>query len=244
LTRIRQRSNELDINFLENDAADIDGVRFLGCMLWTDFMMHGSSRRQTAVHEAHRRMTDYRQIKHDRRAGEDLEWKIFDTSFLHTESTVKRHLASVEWLKNELKRCNFHGTVVVTHHAPYPQSVPPHYQNNALAPAYASNLDDLMGRCALWIHGHIWDSTMTWHIMRVGQTLRRLAMKAYFTAGPWQSSRVRFWDVALHRDAAQFALESVNLRGRFAADRSIRQYVQNALTLLVGPAPECAGLDS
>jgi Icc-related predicted phosphoesterase len=100
-------------------------------------------------------MTDYRKIKHDRRAGEDHEWQLFDTPFLHPEATVKRHLASVEWLEKELKACSFHKTVVVTHHAPHPQSIPSHQQNNALAPAYASNLDDLMGQCTLWIHGHI-----------------------------------------------------------------------------------------
>lgn len=155
LNRIRQRSKELDIHFLENDATEIGGVRFLGCTLWTDFMVNGSSRRQTAVHEARQRMTDYRKIKHDRRAGEDHEWKLFETPFLHPESTVMRHLASVEWLERQLKECSFHKTVVVTHHAPHPQSIPPHQQNNTLAPAYASNLGDLMGSCALWIHGHI-----------------------------------------------------------------------------------------
>jgi len=155
LTRIRQRSNELDIHFLENDATEIDGVRFLGCTLWTDFMLNGASRRQTAVHEARQRMTDYRKIKHDRRVGEDHEWKLFETPFLHPESTVKRHLTSVEWLENELKKGCFHKTVVVTHHAPHPQSIPPHHQSHALAPAYASNLEDLMGYSALWIHGHI-----------------------------------------------------------------------------------------
>lgn len=49
LTRIRQRSKELDVHFLENDATEIGGIRFLGCTLWTDFMLNGASRRQTAV---------------------------------------------------------------------------------------------------------------------------------------------------------------------------------------------------
>ncbi len=155
LIRIRQRSKELGIHFLENDVKEIEGVCFLGCTLWSDFMINGSSRRQIAIQEARQRMTDYRKIKHDRRAGEDHEWNLFKTPFLHPESTVKRHLASVEWLEKELKSCSFHKTVVVTHHAPHPQSVPPHRQHNALAPAYVSNLDDLMGHCALWIHGHI-----------------------------------------------------------------------------------------
>jgi predicted phosphodiesterase len=154
LSRLRQRSKDLGIRFLENDATEIGDVRFLGCTLWTDFMVNGSSRRQMAV-EARQRMTDFRKIKHDRRAGEDHEWKLFETPMLHPEATVKRHLASVEWLERQLNACSAHKIVVVTHHAPHPQSIPPHQQNNALAPAYASNLDDLMGQCTLWIHGHI-----------------------------------------------------------------------------------------
>lgn len=159
LERIRGRSRELGIHFLENDSVEIDGVRFLGCSLWTDFMMRGSSRRQASVNEALTRMTDYKLIKHDRRAGDDREWKIFETEMLHPESTVKRHLASAEWLAKELETCNFHRTVVVTHHAPHPESLMPCDRDKAIAPAYASDLTDLMGRCALWVHGHVHDNS-------------------------------------------------------------------------------------
>ena len=155
LTRIRQKSRELGIHFLENDSVELDGVRFLGCTLWTDFNIRGPSLRQKSVNEALERMTDYRVIKHDRRSGEDHEWKQFGTSSLHPESTVKRHLASVEWLAKELESADFFKTVVVTHHAPHPDSIPFYQRDNLLAPAYASDLTELMGRSALWVHGHI-----------------------------------------------------------------------------------------
>jgi Icc-related predicted phosphoesterase len=51
-------------------------------------------------------------------------------------------------------------TVVVTHHAPSSQSVHPRYANDLLTPAFASNLESLMGGdgVALWIHGHMHES--------------------------------------------------------------------------------------
>lgn len=49
-------------------------------------------------------------------------------------------------------------TVVVTHHAPHPDSVHPRFAGNLLNPAFASDLSALMGPADLWIHGHVHDS--------------------------------------------------------------------------------------
>jgi Icc-related predicted phosphoesterase len=50
--------------------------------------------------------------------------------------------------------------VVVTHHAPSSQSVPPRYARDLLTPAFASNLENLMEGdwAALWVHGHMHES--------------------------------------------------------------------------------------
>ena len=47
-------------------------------------------------------------------------------------------------------------TIVVTHHAPSPRSIPPHHAGNPLNAAFVSNLDGLIerARVPLWIHGH------------------------------------------------------------------------------------------
>lgn len=46
--------------------------------------------------------------------------------------------------------------MVVTHHAPSFQSIAPMYRQDSLTPAFASNLDYLMGEpICLWIHGHV-----------------------------------------------------------------------------------------
>ena len=48
--------------------------------------------------------------------------------------------------------------MVVTNHAPHPNSVPAQYVGDSLSPAFASNLEKLMGKASLWVHGHVHDS--------------------------------------------------------------------------------------
>ena len=48
--------------------------------------------------------------------------------------------------------------VVITHHAPSLESVPPKYQNSVLTPSYASDLEDFIAarpNIKLWCHGHV-----------------------------------------------------------------------------------------
>lgn len=48
-------------------------------------------------------------------------------------------------------------TIVVTHHAPHPMSVQPKYEHDDLTPAFAYNLESLMGKSRFWVHGHMHD---------------------------------------------------------------------------------------
>jgi calcineurin-like phosphoesterase family protein len=48
-----------------------------------------------------------------------------------------------------------HPRVVITHHAPSRQSVQPRYRDDLLTAAFASDLDDLVTKAALWVHGHL-----------------------------------------------------------------------------------------
>jgi hypothetical protein len=68
---------------------------------------------------------------------------------------VDEHTASRAWLAKQLKRRSRCPQVVVTHHAPSRRSVQPEYRDDLLTAAFASNLDDLVGEAALWVHGHI-----------------------------------------------------------------------------------------
>jgi len=158
LRKIRDKAESLDIHFLENAAVEIDGVRFLGCTLWTDFDVFGEQNRQQGMADARRRMNDYKRIKLDRKPGENADWREFRTISLIPALVQRRHRQSVEWLEEQFKTGDPAKTVVVTHHAPHTGSVPNGYEEHELTPAYVSDLTRLMGNSAVWVHGHIHDN--------------------------------------------------------------------------------------
>jgi predicted phosphodiesterase len=154
IAAVRAKCKGTHVHFLENDSAIIDGVRFLGSTMWTDFAVHGDPiRRPRAIDEARRKMNDYRNILADRRpggySGRGVIW-------LTPEHTEQHHAESRAWLEVELARPHGGKTVVVTHHAPSAKSLT--YKEPAwlLDAAYASNLEHLTNgsQVSLWIHGH------------------------------------------------------------------------------------------
>lgn len=139
----------LGLELLNRRALTIDGVRFIGATLWTDFALYGGAGVVGAQQTAQRGMPDFRVIRH---AG---------VAFSPQES-VRRHDADRDFIEQELRSAADEGLtpVVITHHAPTPRSIRPWYQDNALNPAFASPLDALIAKHAppLWIHGHMHDS--------------------------------------------------------------------------------------
>lgn len=157
LRDMRVLAKELDIHFLERDSVEIAGVRFLGCTLWTDFEINGLEQAQACMREAQRCMNDYRLIRFLRSSG-SAEFFWVRSKHIVPALTLRRHRDSVAWLEDALSQGSPERTVVVTHHAPHPRSVPAAYEGDPLTPAYASDLERLMGRSALWVHGHMHES--------------------------------------------------------------------------------------
>ncbi len=143
---MRARARRLGLHFLDCDAVVLEGVRFLGATLWTDFELFGSPRRAEAMLQARRKMPDYHVISED-----DIGW-------LTPERTWTLHRAAVDWLRARLAEPFAGPTVVITHHAPHRGSLHPRFAGNPLSPAFVSNLEDLLGPARLWIHGHTHDS--------------------------------------------------------------------------------------
>ncbi len=135
------------IHVLNDDSVVIDGVRFLGSILWTDFALLGEAERLFAMQWARHRMTDFSIIKNGGRC-------------FTPEDAVRLHTASRGWLAAMLAESFDGETVVVSHHAPSSQSVHPRFANDSLTPAFASNLENLTDgdRAALWVHGHMHES--------------------------------------------------------------------------------------
>jgi Icc-related predicted phosphoesterase len=134
------------IQVLDNDQVEIDGVRFLGSILWTDFALFGEADKFFAMQQAQQRMTDFAIIQN---LGQQFT----------PGDAIKLHEASRDWLASMLAKPFDGKTVVVTHHAPSSRSVHPRYARDLLTPAFASNLEALMDgdRAALWVHGHMHD---------------------------------------------------------------------------------------
>jgi predicted phosphodiesterase len=135
------------IHVLADDQVIIDGVRFLGSILWTDFALFGEAERFFAMQAARQRMTDFSIIRNH--GGR-----------FTPEDAIRLHMASRDWLAARLAGPFDGKTVVVTHHAPSSRSVHPRYVRDPLTSAFASNLENLMDgdRAALWIHGHMHES--------------------------------------------------------------------------------------
>lgn len=146
LDKLREHAQGTNVHFLENDVLLLSGVRFLGCTLWTDFKLYDNDISSAiCMRDAQQAMSDFRLI----RATPSYRR-------LYPADTVRRHEVSRAWLRNTLSEPFAGKTVVVTHHAPSAGSVDAEYEGDSLTPAYASDLEDLMGPAvSLWIHGHM-----------------------------------------------------------------------------------------
>jgi predicted phosphodiesterase len=139
-----------DIMLLDNGACTVDGVRFLGTTLWTDFMLRPPHVMFGDAVRSGMRMNDYRLIKVGRGRGKDR---------LLPRDTIEAHKVAVKWLTAQLS-IPFDGeTVVVTHHAPSAKSLIGRGEvSYDLDWCYASDLEWIMtgdNAPSLWIHGHI-----------------------------------------------------------------------------------------
>ena len=144
LVEMRQVAKECGVHFLENDGVVLEGVRFLGCSLWTDFAYFGAERQKDAMQSAKGYLPDYDYITMDN-----------GREFLTPEHTIARHTASLHWLEEELLKEFDGATVVVTHHFPHKNSCHPAFAASLTTGAYGSRLaEDLLCCADLWIHGH------------------------------------------------------------------------------------------
>jgi hypothetical protein len=103
------------IHALDNDQVSIDGVRFLGSILWTDFALFSEADKFFAMQQARQQMTDFSIIQNNGRR-------------FTPEDAIRLHTASRDWLAEMLAKPFDGKTVVVTDHAPSSWSVHPCYR--------------------------------------------------------------------------------------------------------------------
>jgi Icc-related predicted phosphoesterase len=127
------------IHFLENEQFIYQGVRFLGCTLWSDLFVAGDENAAILAEN----LNDFRKISYS------------GATFSPVEFTAL-HQTSKNWLHSQLSLPYAGKTVVVTHHAPTEWSWTG--RSNALRKlAYCNDLKALIyeHEIAIWFHGHV-----------------------------------------------------------------------------------------
>lgn len=145
-------ADKLGITMLMDSSQVIDGVRFAGGTLWTDFMTVGRANIRAKMAEAsgQRGQNDYKHIR---------RWSTKDPTKrkrFRPEDSIALHRRTQRYL-DEVSATPFDGpTVFVTHHAPHPNSLNPKFDRmNWCDASDLSLMMDVDGAPDLWVHGHI-----------------------------------------------------------------------------------------
>ena len=160
--RLRQACERWGLIWLEQESVVLQGVRFVGCTLWSDFDGLSSAPGTTANDlaaaapgalaeqlkardKAFRAANFYLRKNHSLQGGAPLL----------AEQLRERALESQRWLRQALA-AGFDGpTVAVTHFAPSLLSADPRYGLTPGTAGFCNALDDLLPAAKLWLHGHL-----------------------------------------------------------------------------------------
>ncbi|MDP2228362.1 MAG: metallophosphoesterase [Moraxellaceae bacterium] len=131
------------IHVLENESVEIDGIKFHGATLWTNFELFGDA--PLAGFHCQQVMNDYKMIR------KDLSY-----SKVRAMDLAAIHQHSISWLRRSLLASDCEKNIVITHHAPSLRSVFEMYREDMTSAAYASNLEGFITELKpdFWFHGH------------------------------------------------------------------------------------------
>ena len=141
-----EAAKNTNVVLLHRDQVVIEGVRFIGATLWTDYALDGTILRSMLQAEAG--LNDHRMIRYRDERGRIAR-------FMPTHAR-QEHIADFAFLRATLAKPHEKQTVVITHHLPSRRSIAPRFANSGLNPAFASDLEALIEDTApsLWVHGH------------------------------------------------------------------------------------------
>ena len=160
--RLRQACERWGLIWLEQESVLLQGVRFVGCTLWSDFDALSSAagtaanaaaaaapgalaEQLKARDKAFRAANFYLRKNHSLQAGAPML----------AEQVREQALKSQRWLRQALAT-GFDGpTVAVTHFAPSLLSADPRYGLTPGTAGFCNALDDLLPAAQLWLHGHL-----------------------------------------------------------------------------------------
>lgn len=148
--RLQATCEDLGIDWLERRTLVIDGVRFIGTTLWTDFdglTPPGAGATVALQHrqKAYRAADFYLSRNTTLREGQPMLAQ--DLRGLGLECQT--------WLREALSQPFDGPTVVITHFAPTFRSADPRYGLTPGTAGFCNALDDLLPSATLWLHGHL-----------------------------------------------------------------------------------------
>lgn len=136
------------VHQLDRRSVTLSGVRFIGAVLWTDYLLLGGV--DKAMTACRRRLNDHRLIE----VGPPGSRRLF-----RPEDAAALHRVDRAFIEAELESLFVGATVVVTHHAPHAGSVAARFAGDPTTAGFASDLGRVIvhGRPTLWVHGHVHD---------------------------------------------------------------------------------------
>ncbi|SEA74399.1 metallophosphoesterase [Variovorax sp. YR216] len=163
LTEMRAAASANGVHLLDGDQVVINGVRFLGATLWTDFELaigtvegRAAMDLERTLRLASNSLNDYTLIRTPDDSAEPETWRSRQGRRLHAADTRQIHLTQREWLRKALAEKFAGPTVVVTHHAPHRGSLADRHARDWVFRSRVSELPaDLFEVPTLWVHGHI-----------------------------------------------------------------------------------------
>ncbi|SEM04169.1 Calcineurin-like phosphoesterase [Variovorax sp. YR750] len=161
LAEARREAEGTNVHLLDGDEVVIDGVRFLGATLWTDFEL-GIETPEGSVSDAARAMkmathllNDYTLIRAPDESAEPDTWRHKEGRKLQAADTLRIHQTQRAWLQERLAEPFAGPTVVVTHHAPHRGSLAQRYADDWASGAFVNELpEEFFDVPVFWIHGH------------------------------------------------------------------------------------------
>jgi Icc-related predicted phosphoesterase len=160
----RERMKELAatmprVHLLDDSSIRFGDVEFIGATLWSNYKLLGNA--QLAAHHAkdkHYGMNDFKYIKY-----QGNPWLRFSPSY-----AMSMFRTSLDFIGNALDESTARTKIVVSHHAPSPQSLDENKRTDIGSASYASDLEAFIQekKPDCWFHGHIHQSRR----YRIGST--------------------------------------------------------------------------
>lgn len=134
-----------ELHILNNEIVTINGVKFIGSTMWSDF----DNGNPLSKFDAEATINDYRYIRYGSYA-DPYKRK------LTANVVLSEHIKSRQFIEDNVDA----NSVVITHHAPTRLSIPEKFKNDKCNGAYVSNLEHIIFKHQpkLWIHGHTHNS--------------------------------------------------------------------------------------